>query len=55
MRSLRYWEAISEATVQCMEADPSIFLTGIGVDDFKGMFGTTAEAYRRFGGARGTP
>jgi acetoin:2,6-dichlorophenolindophenol oxidoreductase subunit beta len=52
MRSLRYWEAISEATVQCMEADPSIFLTGIGVDDFKGMFGTTAEAYRRFGGAR---
>jgi pyruvate/2-oxoglutarate/acetoin dehydrogenase E1 component len=52
MRSLRYWEAISEATVQCMEADPSIFLTGIGVDDFKGIFGTTAEAYRRFGGAR---
>jgi pyruvate dehydrogenase E1 component beta subunit len=52
MRSLRYWEAISEATVQCMEADPSIFLTGIGVDDFKGMFGTTSEAYRRFGAAR---
>jgi pyruvate/2-oxoglutarate/acetoin dehydrogenase E1 component len=52
MRSLRYWEAISEATVQCMEADPSIFLTGIGVDDFKGIFGTTAEAYRRFGAAR---
>jgi acetoin:2,6-dichlorophenolindophenol oxidoreductase subunit beta len=52
MRSLRYWEAISEATVQCMEADPSIFLTGIGVDDFKGIFGTTAEAYRRFGAPR---
>ena len=52
MRSLRYWEAISEATVQCMEADASIFLTGIGVDDFKGIFGTTAEAYRRFGASR---
>jgi len=52
MRSLRYWQAISEATVQCMEADPSIFVAGIGVDDFKGIFGTTAEAYRRFGSAR---
>jgi len=52
MRTLRYWQAISEATVQCMEADPSIFVAGIGVDDFKGIFGTTAEAYRRFGSAR---
>src|SRR5215467_8560311 len=52
MRKLKYWQAISEATVQCMEEDPSIFLTGIGVDDFKGIFGTTAEAYRRFGAAR---
>jgi acetoin:2,6-dichlorophenolindophenol oxidoreductase subunit beta len=52
MRKLKYWEAISEATVQCMEEDPSIFLTGIGVDDFKGMFGTTLEASRRFGSKR---
>ena len=52
MRTLRYREAISEALVQCMEADPAIFVTGIGVDDFKGIFGTTAEAYRRFGAAR---
>ena len=49
MRRLTYGQAISEATVQCMEADPSIFVAGIGVDDFKGIFGTTAEAYRRFG------
>jgi pyruvate dehydrogenase E1 component beta subunit len=52
MRRLSYGQAISEATVQCMEADPSIFVTGIGVDDFKGIFGTTAEAFRRFGSAR---
>ena len=52
MRRLSYGAAISEATVQCMEADPSIFVAGIGVDDFKGIFGTTFEAHRRFGDAR---
>jgi len=52
MRKLKYWEAISEATVQCMDEDPSIFVTGIGVDDFKGVFGTTLEASRRFGSKR---
>src|SRR4030095_11295008 len=52
MRRLTYGQAISEATVQCMEADPSIFVAGIGVDDFKGIFGTPLEAHRRFGDAR---
>lgn len=52
MRRLKYWQAISEATVQCMEADPSIFIAGIGVDDFKGIFGTTLAAARKFGSQR---
>jgi acetoin:2,6-dichlorophenolindophenol oxidoreductase subunit beta len=52
MRRLKYWEAISEATVQCMEADPNVFVAGIGVDDFKGIFGTTLAAHQRFGDAR---
>ena len=52
MRRLKYWQAISEGTVQCMEADPSIFVAGIGVDDFKGIFGTTRGAFERFGRAR---
>ncbi len=52
VRRLRYWQAISEATVQCMEADPSIFVAGIGVDDFKGMFGTTRAAFECFGKSR---
>jgi pyruvate dehydrogenase E1 component beta subunit len=51
-RRLKYWQAISEATVQCMEADPAIFVAGIGVDDFRGIFGTTREAFVRFGRAR---
>src|SRR5262249_18923908 len=52
LRPLKYWQAISEATVECMEADPSIFVAGIGVDDFKGIFGTTRKAFERFGSTR---
>jgi pyruvate/2-oxoglutarate/acetoin dehydrogenase E1 component len=48
MRILRYSEAISEALVQCMGADESVFIAGIGVTDPKGLFGTTVEANRRF-------
>jgi pyruvate/2-oxoglutarate/acetoin dehydrogenase E1 component len=35
-----------------MDADPSIFVVGSGVDDSRGIFGTTREAHRRFGAAR---
>ena len=52
MRRLKYWQAISEATVQCMETDPNVLIAGIGVDDFKGVFGTTHEAFVRFGRSR---
>jgi pyruvate dehydrogenase E1 component beta subunit len=52
MRRLTYWQAISEALVQAMDADPNIFVAGIGVDDFKGAFGTTRAAFERFGRAR---
>jgi pyruvate dehydrogenase E1 component beta subunit len=48
MRRLKYNQAISEATVQCMEADPNVFVAGIGVKDPGGIFGTTEEANRRF-------
>ena len=37
MRSLKYREALSEGLVQAMEADPSIFVMGVGVDDPKGI------------------
>ena len=52
MRRLKYWQAISEATVQCMEGDPTILIAGIGVDDHKGMFGTTRGAFQKFGRSR---
>ena len=52
MRRLKYWQAISEGTVQSMETDPDIFIAGIGVDDHKGVFGTTREAFLRFGKQR---
>jgi pyruvate dehydrogenase E1 component beta subunit len=51
-RELLYREAIAEALVQAMEADDRVFVMGIGVDDPKGIFGTTLGAYRRFGGKR---
>ena len=52
MRTLRYAEAISEGTVQSMEADDSVFVMGIGVTHNQGVFGTTDKAYRRFGPGR---
>lgn len=52
MRQLKYREAIDEATRQAMAADDSIFVFGVGVDDAKGIFGTTRGAYEQFGGAR---
>ncbi|MFD8492840.1 alpha-ketoacid dehydrogenase subunit beta [Amycolatopsis sp. NPDC059657] len=52
MRELTYWQAISEATVQCMAADPAIFVAGEGVDDSKGIYGTTRAAFERFGSSR---
>jgi len=52
VRNLRYWEALAEAFVQGMQRDPDIFIFGIGVDDHKGIFGTTRAAYERFGSTR---
>lgn len=52
MRQLKYWQAISEGLVQSMAADPSIFIAGAGVDDPRGIFGTTLEAHKRYGGER---
>jgi pyruvate/2-oxoglutarate/acetoin dehydrogenase E1 component len=46
---LKYKEALSEGTVQAMERDSSIFITGHAVDYPSGIFGSTTEAARRFG------
>jgi len=51
-RELTYAEAISESLVQAMSGDASVFLMGLGVTDYKGIFLTTIEAFRRFGPSR---
>jgi pyruvate/2-oxoglutarate/acetoin dehydrogenase E1 component len=53
-RSLSYAEAIQEATQQEMERDPSVIVLGIGVDDFRGIYGTTAGLVEKFGHDRVT-
>jgi acetoin:2,6-dichlorophenolindophenol oxidoreductase subunit beta len=48
MHKIKYSQALSEGTVQSMERDPNIFMTGIAVDYPSGIFGSTTEATKRF-------
>ena len=52
MRKITYAQAISEATCLIMEADPNVVLMGIGMDYSSGVFGTTSEAFNKFGAER---
>jgi len=52
MRQLKYREAIDEATRQPMAKDERVFVMGVGVDDAKGIFGTTRGAFEQFGPRR---
>lgn len=49
LRELSYAEALYEATAQEMERDSTVFVYGLGVDDPKGMYGTTLDLHKRFG------
>jgi pyruvate dehydrogenase E1 component beta subunit len=51
-RQINYAQAILEATEQCMEADPSVYIMGLGVTDPKGIFGTTLGLEKKFGSKR---
>lgn len=51
-RELSYAGALYEATVQEMERDPNVFVFGLGVDDPKGMYGTTSDLHVKFGSHR---
>lgn len=51
-RTLKFSEALAEATVQAMEENTRVFVMGEGVDDPKGAFGTTLTAFKRFGPCR---
>jgi len=56
-RLCRYVDALREAVEQEMEADPSVFLCGLDVDDHKAIQGSTSGLLDRFGPERifGTP
>ena len=48
-RTLTYGEAVFEATRSEMARDPKVFVMGQGVDDARGMFGTTLGLHKEFG------
>lgn len=52
MREIKYSQALDEGLCQVMEQDPGVFVMGVGVDDSKGIFGTTLGALRKYGGRR---
>ncbi len=51
-RQITYATAVLEATMQCMEVDPSVYIIGLGVPDPKGVFGTTLGLQEKFGRER---
>lgn len=46
---MNYAAALYEATRSEMERDPFVFVYGLGVDDPKGMYGTTLDLHKDFG------
>jgi pyruvate dehydrogenase E1 component beta subunit len=51
-RLLTYRQALAEAMREAMETHPHVILMGQGVDDHKGIFGTTLDLHRQFGADR---
>lgn len=51
-RPISYWEAINEALIQEMHKDDSVIVYGIGVPDYKRVFGTTNSLLELFGAER---
>lgn len=51
-RLLTFHEAILEAQYQCLEADPSVYLIGLGVPDPRSIFATTKGLQETFGANR---
>ncbi|MCK5580164.1 MAG: alpha-ketoacid dehydrogenase subunit beta [Candidatus Omnitrophica bacterium] len=51
-RKISYGEALHEALDQALERDPSVYAMGQGVDDPGGMFGSTLDLHKKYGGQR---
>jgi len=48
MRMIEYSKAINEALDQTMKKDQKVIIVGLGVDDPKGVFGTTKNLDKNF-------
>ena len=51
-KEINYGEAIYEGCYQEMQADDSVFVYGLGVDDTKGHYGTSKDLHKIFGEKR---
>src|ERR1700722_1802375 len=51
-RLMTYRQALADAMHEAMEAHPHVIIMGQGVDDHKGIFGTTLDLHREFGAER---
>ncbi len=52
MREITYGQAINEAYMEAMRRDKNVIAYGLGIDDPKGIFGTTLGLKERFGEER---
>ena len=52
VRKLSFGEALHEALDQALERDPAVYAMGQGVNDPGGMFGSTADLYKKYGTER---
>ena len=52
MRKIKFYEAIKESQTQLMRKDKSIITMGLGINDPKGIFGTTKGLNKIFGNKR---
>ncbi len=46
---MKFREAVRDATIQAMEADPTVFLIGVGIIDPRAVWGTISGALEKFG------
>jgi len=52
MRQLKFFQSINEALSQSMIKNSKVLIMGLGVDDPKGIFGTTYKLKEKFGSSR---
>ena len=52
MRKIKFYQAIKEAQEQLIKSNKNVMIMGLGVNDPKGIFGTTQGLSKKFGQKR---